>query len=937
MALLKESLAEALFPTPPSITGGYGGGTSGSTTPPASPAVASSAVSRTGSSGVGSGRPAGSPPPPITTSSSSSNTSSRNRPAYLTGVASALLTPPVVAPVIVGMVTPPVVHRPFSFSRPKAKQKASSDMLFQCYLEVHRMQHLIPPTTTPSTNVTTGTASTTPGVVATRTPSTLPTAATATTTPPPSVGAAGMIVFSEDDFADFLKMNPLFSSRKAISSFLSYFVSHHGMSLLLRMAHHRRQMKRCLELIARYGAHHLSAADFTFIIDRGYAPLLLYTSSGGHIFRCLPAWQQLETILREMASSVEAMATSGPSAASMESAAPRNVKETATQIATLLTLIPRLDPASLVRLANFADPARGIIWAQRHPPSKGALLELFISTLLPLQSHRARWHRARRHRPLASKMVEEKAKSSSTPASAAAAAAAKRGTRAVDDIDEEEHIYTQDDLESALRKYYGEYRIALIIPRCIDWNNWQAAAVVYEAGQQWSDALECRLAAAAYASRHSKARTTSMSLTDAQANASAVPIEGKENKGESESKLAPSSPSVTSSSDVPLAGDNGEKVMALVQSHLIRIPNHHEKARLLSLLMSYWNVSGLPFARLEQYLVGSLSSISDALSMLIFNPLASQPPSSASAASDAIRALPGTSNHNNGSVTTAIATSSTPFFSARLYLAVTQHRLNQLHASSTRQHQQSSTHRLWAEILLNLNKDLHRRSFTTFSALHMPRRTVGGSGGVGGSSGNALAQVERERERARALERDRDRERERKARERKEKEKGITPPTTPATTPNALSSPSSTTSNSLMSPKTKSRSSMSVRRRRKEYNDDLPSTPDMVMFLCLLFIHSVTCVHVLISCCSDHPQQEVIAFTCGHAYRRRDFYEEILPEFLVRMATLQPRIPITTKLFHAEYQQKVTFSILSTCCHVYTYYGYDVITGNQSNMSSMFI
>jgi hypothetical protein len=54
----------------------------------------------------------------------------------------------------------------------------------------------------------------------------------------------------------------------------------------------------------------------------------------------------------------------------------------------------------------------------------------------------------------------------------------------------------------------------------------------------------------------------------------------------------------------------------------------------------------------------------------------------------------------------------------------------------------------------------------------------------------------------------------------------------------------------------------------------------------------------------------VVAFTCGHAYRRRDFYEEILPEFLVRMASLQPRIPMTTKLFHAEYQQRVWTSFV---------------------------
>jgi hypothetical protein len=46
----------------------------------------------------------------------------------------------------------------------------------------------------------------------------------------------------------------------------------------------------------------------------------------------------------------------------------------------------------------------------------------------------------------------------------------------------------------------------------------------------------------------------------------------------------------------------------------------------------------------------------------------------------------------------------------------------------------------------------------------------------------------------------------------------------------------------------------------------------------------------------DARDPDVIAFTCGHVFQKRCFYEDVLPMFRQRVASLTPRVPVTMKL-----------------------------------------
>ncbi|OQR84532.1 hypothetical protein ACHHYP_13275 [Achlya hypogyna] len=53
--------------------------------------------------------------------------------------------------------------------------------------------------------------------------------------------------------------------------------------------------------------------------------------------------------------------------------------------------------------------------------------------------------------------------------------------------------FSQVELEQLLRRWSGQYRPPTMVLRCVDYANWAAAAVLYEAHGEWVDAIECKL------------------------------------------------------------------------------------------------------------------------------------------------------------------------------------------------------------------------------------------------------------------------------------------------------------------------------------------------------------------------------------------------------------------------------------------------------------
>jgi len=64
---------------------------------------------------------------------------------------------------------------------------------------------------------------------------------------------------------------------------------------------------------------------------------------------------------------------------------------------------------------------------------------------------------------------------------------------------------------------------------------------------------------------------------------------------------------------------------------------------------------------------------------------------------------------------------------------------------------------------------------------------------------------------------------------------------------------------------------------------------------------------------------EIVAFSCGHAFRKTEFYTEILPEFYSKMSVLDIPIPITTKMMMHEYQQRIISLACPVCVHRQVY------------------
>nr|CCA15069.1 conserved hypothetical protein [Albugo laibachii Nc14] len=65
--------------------------------------------------------------------------------------------------------------------------------------------------------------------------------------------------------------------------------------------------------------------------------------------------------------------------------------------------------------------------------------------------------------------------------------------RIVGEIEQPDHKYSQQILHQHIKTMKGSYRPSMILARCVDYQNWEAAAELFEAHGAWIDAVECRL------------------------------------------------------------------------------------------------------------------------------------------------------------------------------------------------------------------------------------------------------------------------------------------------------------------------------------------------------------------------------------------------------------------------------------------------------------
>lgn len=244
------------------------------------------------------------------------------------------------------------------------------------------------------------------------------------------------------------------------------------------------------------------------------------------------------------------------------------------------------------------------------------------------------------------------ASSSSRPAAATAPGAAPSPSRTP-------AVLAQQRLLHLLRWYSGLYRLSHILPRCLDYQNWLAAAVAIESRPAASvfaampmqgslpppaprlapvllaagaledvnhthlvDALECRL-------KHMEMRAESWRRWK----------RAKRAYGASAAADAMDRPSCPSSlHDVPLlvdgllpplpadvwlsfdgyAIDTGKMLLQLVITHLVHIEAVSEQARLTALLMRAWREWDLPSLLLESIFLSNLLALAGGLCMLAF-------------------------------------------------------------------------------------------------------------------------------------------------------------------------------------------------------------------------------------------------------------------------------------------------------------------------------
>ena len=431
---------------------------------------------------------------------------------------------------------------------------------------------------------------------------------------PPSAASLSLIAF--------LSAHPHFASTSSFRSLLSEFVNQCGVVFLLYVADRLQCLPRALSFIGCHALPHVNGGCVSFLVTRGHCPLMMACSAGSHIFRCLPASQQLEMLIMQLLAPSSAIALS-----------------TLTVMSQLWEIVPSLDAHSLYRLCTLLDPSSHTVSpAAVDSHSRIVLCELFLYALCRLRQRAER------------RSVDE--------AAAAAAAAA-------DGDDEELSFYSAASLHAALLQHRSSYRVWLILALLNDLQLHEAAATLYEAAEQWVDALEARLR---LITQHRHVDTASQHYVD----------DGR--------------------------GSASSAMLSLLQSHVARVTAGPEQARCLALFLRAWKQCELPAEELEAQLIQHMDDLAESLSILAFT----SPP-----AIDAAQPLQPLQLEQSYMAA---------FFSPVVLLHLSRYRLQLLHqsreaAASVSLGSPAASPRMWHDLRQRLHGNVGRRQMATVRAV----------------------------------------------------------------------------------------------------------------------------------------------------------------------------------------------------------------------------
>ncbi|KAF4320932.1 hypothetical protein BBO99_00000704 [Phytophthora kernoviae] len=175
----------------------------------------------------------------------------------------------------------------------------------------------------------------------------------------------------------------------------------------------------------------------------------------------------------------------------------------------------------------------------------------------------------------------------------------------------EASVYSQSKLEAFIKELVAQYRPPIMVARCVDYDNWTAAACIYEAHGELVEALECRL----HSHAHPSLPPTSLEVTGAS-NDSVT----------RQRQHSDDSVGSATSEDSDFQEQMREELLELlnslvVQSHISEVISEQVRAAILARLLVKWFDYGLKRTVLEVFLIDPnvFTHVSPLLAQIFFS------------------------------------------------------------------------------------------------------------------------------------------------------------------------------------------------------------------------------------------------------------------------------------------------------------------------------
>lgn len=289
-------------------------------------------------------------------------------------------------------------------------------------------------------------------------------------------GGASADAPDADAICAFATRNQRMSRKRVVSALVGI---PKGKNAAFELAHTLEDKQSCLRRMVLTGLFSVSPSELGSLITNDYTRLLFNTAEGGAVFRALPPSQRFQIIKMQICDWRENGRGGGGVAA------PATVRQL---IGMLLDLVPSLDAHWLTRLVRFCDLKRSATLVNFEVIVNPPLQELFLTGLLRLQQLRYAEAIAAGEREAANDPAfgdeEDDGKDSESVSQAytntrgGPAAIFHRGQRS---------------LLWHLRDGFRKFTVPTIVHRALEFENFDAAAVVYECASRWPEAIECRL------------------------------------------------------------------------------------------------------------------------------------------------------------------------------------------------------------------------------------------------------------------------------------------------------------------------------------------------------------------------------------------------------------------------------------------------------------